>query len=33
VIAELARPGLDPRDDVQAPSFKSDVLEIKDLVI
>lgn len=31
VLAELERPGLDPRDEIQAPVFKSDVLEIKDL--
>lgn len=33
VLAELERPGLDPRDDVLPPSFKSDVLEISDLKI
>jgi uncharacterized protein len=31
VLAELERPGLDPRDEIQAPVFKSDVLEITDL--
>ena len=31
VLAELERPGLDPRDDVEPPSFKSDVLDFKDL--
>jgi uncharacterized protein len=31
VLAELERPWLDPRDEIQAPVFKSDVLEIKDL--
>jgi len=31
VLAELERPGLDPRDDIQPPSFKSDVLDFKDL--
>lgn len=31
VLAELERPGLDPRDDVEPPSFKSDVLNFKDL--
>lgn len=33
VVAELQRPGLDPRDDVEPPSFKSDILDIKDLQI
>jgi len=33
VIKELQRPGLDPRDEIEAPSFKSDVLEVKDLQI
>ena len=31
VLAELERPWLDPRDEIQAPVFKSDVLEITDL--
>ena len=31
IIAELARPGLDPRDEIEAPVFKSNVLEIKDV--
>lgn len=31
VIAELQRPGLDPREEIEAPVFKSDVLEIEDL--
>lgn len=33
VVAELQRPGLDPRDDVEPPKFKSDVLDLKDLQI
>ena len=33
VIKELQRPGLDPRDQIDPPSFKSDVLDIKDLKI
>ena len=31
VIAELQRPWLDPREEIQAPTFKSDILEIEDL--
>lgn len=31
VIAELQRPGLDPREEIDAPSFKSDVMEVEDL--
>ena len=31
VIAELQRPWLDPREEIDAPTFKSDILEIKDL--
>ncbi len=31
VIAELQRPGLDPREEIEAPTFKSDILEIEDL--
>jgi len=31
VIADLQRPGLDPREEIEAPTFKSDILEIKDL--
>lgn len=31
IIAELARPWLDPRDKIEAPVFKSNVLEIKDV--
>lgn len=33
IIKELQRPGLDPREDLDPPSFKSDILEIKDLEI
>jgi protein Tex len=33
IILELQRPGLDPREDMDPPSFKSDVLEITDLQI
>jgi uncharacterized protein len=33
VVKELQRPGLDPREDIEAPSFKSDVLDTKDLKI
>lgn len=33
VIKELQRPGLDPRDELEVPCFKSDVLEITDLKI
>lgn len=33
IVAELSRPGRDPRDDLEAPSFASDILEIKDLTI
>ena len=31
VIAELQRPGLDPREEIEAPSFKSDIMEVEDL--
>jgi len=31
VIAELQRPGLDPREEIEAPSFKSEVMEVEDL--
>ncbi|HRU50351.1 MAG TPA: Tex family protein [Candidatus Absconditabacterales bacterium] len=31
VVAELQRPGLDPREEIEAPVFKSDILEISDL--
>lgn len=33
ILAELQRPWLDPRDEWDAPCFKSDVLDIKDLKI
>lgn len=33
IFNELARPGLDPRDDMETPKFKSDVLDIKDLKV
>lgn len=33
VLAELERPWLDPRDDVDPPLFKSDVVDIKNLQI
>lgn len=33
ILAELQRPGLDPRDDIEAPMFKSDVMEIEDLEV
>lgn len=33
IITELARPGRDPRDDLDPPAFASDILEIKDLTI
>ncbi len=33
VLAELQRPGLDPRDELEAPCFSSTILDIKDLVI
>lgn len=33
VIAELQRPGLDPRDELEAPCFSSTILDIKDLQI
>ncbi|MTT33131.1 S1 RNA-binding domain-containing protein [Terrilactibacillus sp. BCM23-1] len=31
IIEALLRPGLDPRDDIQKPLLKTDVLELKDL--
>jgi uncharacterized protein len=31
VIAELQRPGLDPREEVDAPRFKSEIMEVEDL--
>jgi uncharacterized protein len=33
ILMELARPGRDPRDDLDPPAFASDILEIKDLTI
>lgn len=33
ILKELQRPGLDPRDEIQQPCFKSDVLDIKDVQI
>ncbi len=33
VIKELQRPWLDPREELEVPCFKSDILEIKDLKI
>jgi uncharacterized protein len=33
VVKELQRPGLDPREEIDPPSFKSDVLEVKDLKV
>jgi len=33
IFKELARPGLDPRDNLPTPNFKSDVLDLKDLEI
>lgn len=33
IFKELASPGLDPRDELDLPSFKSDVVEIEDLSI
>jgi len=33
IIKELQRPGLDPRENMDPPSFKSDILETKDLEI
>ncbi|GHW02405.1 hypothetical protein AGMMS50249_1910 [candidate division SR1 bacterium] len=33
VVKELQRPGLDPRENIEAPSFKSDVMDTKDLKI
>ena len=31
IIKELQRPGLDPREEIEKPVFKSDVLDIKDV--
>lgn len=33
IIKELANPGLDPRDSLDAPILKSDILDIKDLKV
>ncbi len=33
VLQELQRPGLDPRDELEIPCFKSDILDLKDLKI
>ena len=33
VIKELQRPGLDPRDELEVPCFKSDVLSVEDVKI
>jgi uncharacterized protein len=33
VILELQRPGLDPREELEAPCFKSDVVDVKDIKI
>ena len=33
ILTELARPGRDPRDDLEPPAFASDILGIKDLTI
>jgi uncharacterized protein len=33
IIKELQRPGLDPRDDIAPPVFKSNALDIKDISI
>ena len=33
VLAELQRPGLDPRDELEAPCFSSTIVDIKDLQI
>jgi protein Tex len=33
ILTELARPGRDPRDDLDPPAFASDILDIKDLTI
>ena len=33
IIKELQRPGLDPRENLDPPSFKSDILETKDLEV
>ena len=33
VVASLKKPNLDPRDEMPQPLLKSDVLDIKDLVV
>ncbi len=33
ILKELQRPGLDPREEIEAPCFKSDILDIKDVEI
>lgn len=33
IIAELQRPWLDPRDEIEAPVFKSNASDIKDIVV
>lgn len=33
ILKELQRPGLDPREEIEAPCFKSDVLTIDDIEI
>ena len=33
IIKELSTPGLDPRDSLEAPILKSDILELKDLKV
>ena len=33
ILKELQRPGLDPREEIESPCFKSDILDIKDVEI
>ena len=33
ILKELQRPGLDPREEIEAPCFKSNILDIKDVEI
>ena len=33
ILKELQRPGLDPREEIETPCFKSDILDIKDVEI
>ena len=33
ILKELQRPGLDPREEIEAPCFKSEILDIKDVEI